>query len=88
MVTFEKIIFTNKETGKSTYLLNRIIGLEQNEYITEDTAAWISWNQKRTDTNLWETHRECHLQYISSELEDSIFQSTYMGIIKNSSQKT
>ena len=38
-VTFEKTLFTNKETGESEYLLDRIIGLEKHERITEDAQA-------------------------------------------------
>ena len=38
-VTFKKTIFTNKETGKSYYLLDRILGLERNERITEDALS-------------------------------------------------
>lgn len=38
-VTFEKTLFTNKETGKSEYLLDRIMGLEKHERITEDALA-------------------------------------------------
>lgn len=38
-VTFKKTLFTNKETGESEYLLDRILGLERNERITEDALA-------------------------------------------------
>ena len=38
-VNFRKTLFTNKETGTSEYLLDRIIGLERNERITEDAEA-------------------------------------------------
>ena len=38
-VNFRKTLFTNKETGSSEYLLDRIIGLERNERITEDAEA-------------------------------------------------
>lgn len=38
-VTFSKTLFTSKETGKSEYLLDRILGLEANERITEDAHA-------------------------------------------------
>ncbi len=38
-VTFNKTLFTNKETGKSEYLLDRIMGLEKHERITEDALA-------------------------------------------------
>ena len=38
-VTFAKTLFTNKETGESEYLLDRIIGLEKHERITEDAQA-------------------------------------------------
>ncbi len=38
-VQFKKTLFTNKETGHSEYLLDRILGLSQNERLTEDTEA-------------------------------------------------
>ena len=38
-VTFKKTLFTNKETGKSEYLLDRIMGLEKHERISEDAQA-------------------------------------------------
>ena len=38
-VTFSKTLFTNKETGKSEYLLDRILGIDPNERLTEDAEA-------------------------------------------------
>lgn len=38
-VNFRKTLFTNKETGSSEYLLDRLIGLDRNERITEDAEA-------------------------------------------------
>lgn len=38
-VTFNKTLFTNKESEKSEYLLDRILGLERNERLTEDAEA-------------------------------------------------
>ena len=38
-VNFEKTLFTNKSTGRSEYLLDRIMGLERNERLTEDAKA-------------------------------------------------
>ncbi|MDD4434442.1 MAG: ISLre2 family transposase [Parabacteroides sp.] len=38
-VTFEKTLFTNKETGESEYLLDRIMGLEKHERISDDALA-------------------------------------------------
>ncbi len=38
-VTFRKTLFTNKETGTSEYLLDRILGLERNERLTQDAEA-------------------------------------------------
>ena len=38
-VRFSKTLFTNKETGESCFLLDRILGLEKNERITEDAEA-------------------------------------------------
>lgn len=38
-VSFRKTLFTSKETGESEYLLDRILGLDRNERITEDAVA-------------------------------------------------
>ena len=38
-VQFQKTLFTNRETGKSEYLLDRIMGLSPNERLTEDAEA-------------------------------------------------
>ena len=38
-VTFNKTLFVSKETGKSEYLVDRILGLEKHERMTEDAEA-------------------------------------------------
>jgi len=38
-VCFDKTLFTNKETGGSEYLLDRILGIARNERLTEDAEA-------------------------------------------------
>lgn len=38
-VTFEKTLFKNKRTGESEYLLDRIMGLEKHERMSEDAVA-------------------------------------------------
>lgn len=38
-VTFSKTLFKNKETKETTYLLDRLMGLEEKERITEDAEA-------------------------------------------------
>lgn len=38
-VNFEKTLFTNKETKESEYLLDRIMGFEKHERISEDALA-------------------------------------------------
>ena len=38
-VTFTKTLFVNKESGKSEYLLDRLLGLEKHERVTEDAVA-------------------------------------------------
>ena len=38
-VQFQKTLFTNRKTGKSEYLLDRILGLSPNERLTEDAEA-------------------------------------------------
>ena len=40
-VVFKKTLFTNKGTGKSEYLPDRILGLNPNERLTEDSEARI-----------------------------------------------
>lgn len=40
-VKFHKTLFENKQTGEMCYLLDRILGLEKNERITEDALAAI-----------------------------------------------
>lgn len=39
MVNFHKTLFTSKETGRSEYLLERILGLKRNERMTEDAEV-------------------------------------------------
>lgn len=38
-VCFEKTLFRNKQTRESAYLLNRIMGIESHERLTEDAQA-------------------------------------------------
>jgi hypothetical protein len=38
-VVFTKTLFTNKETGTSEFLLDRILGMEKHERMTEDAVA-------------------------------------------------
>ena len=38
-VTYEKTLFKNRETGECEYLLDRIMGLEKHERISEDALA-------------------------------------------------
>lgn len=38
-VTFTKTLFVNKENGKSEYLIDRLMGLEKHERVTEDAVA-------------------------------------------------
>ena len=38
-VNFKKTLFTNKHTGEMCYLLDRIMGIEKHERITEDSIA-------------------------------------------------
>ena len=38
-VRFSKTLFTNKETGKSEYLLDRLLEIDPNERLTEDAEA-------------------------------------------------
>lgn len=38
-VTYKKTLFTNKKTGEMEYLLDRIMGFEEHERMTEDAAA-------------------------------------------------
>lgn len=38
-VTFQKTLFFNKQTKKSCYLLDRVLGLKRNQRLTEDAVA-------------------------------------------------
>ena len=38
-VCYKKTLFTNKETGKSEFLIDRLMGLERHERMTEDAKA-------------------------------------------------
>ena len=38
-ITYHKTLFKNKETGKSEYLLDRVMGIEKHARITEDAEA-------------------------------------------------
>lgn len=38
-VTFTKTLFVNKESGKSEYLIDRLMGLDKHERVTEDAMA-------------------------------------------------
>ena len=40
-VTYFRTYFRNKKTGERCYLLDTLIGLEKNEYLTEDAVARI-----------------------------------------------
>lgn len=40
-VAFKKTLFTNKHTGESSYLIDRILGLGKHERITEDAQALL-----------------------------------------------
>lgn len=39
MVCFTKTLFTNRDTGKMEYLLDRVLGMEKHERMTEDAQA-------------------------------------------------
>ncbi len=47
-VTFNKTLFTNKKTGSSEYLLDRILGIERNERLTEDAEARLLYEAVQT----------------------------------------
>ncbi|MFS6555660.1 UPF0236 family protein, partial [Parabacteroides distasonis] len=38
-VCFTKTLFTNRDTGKMEYLLDRVLGMEKHERMTEDAEA-------------------------------------------------
>lgn len=40
-VTYFRTYFKNKKTGERCYLLDKLIGFEKNEYLTEDAIARI-----------------------------------------------
>lgn len=47
-VTFRKTLFTDRETGKSEYLLDRILGFSPNQRISEDAEAALLEEAVRT----------------------------------------
>lgn len=58
-VRFSKTLFTNKETGRSEYLLDRILGLEPNERLTEDAQAKLL--EEAVQTSYRRGGEECSL---------------------------
>lgn len=58
-VRFSKTLFTNKNTGCSEYLLDRILGLEPNERLTEDAEAKLL--EEAVQTSYRRGGEECSL---------------------------
>jgi hypothetical protein len=58
-VRFSKTLFTNKETGCSEYLLDRILGLEPNQRLTEDAGAKLL--EEAVQTSYRRGGEECSL---------------------------
>lgn len=56
---FSKTLFTNKETGHSEYLLDRILGIDPNERITEDAEAKLL--EEAVQTSYRRGGKECSL---------------------------
>lgn len=58
-VRFRKTLFTNRETGHSEYLLDRILGLEPKERLTEDAVAKLL--EEAVQTSYRRGGEECSL---------------------------
>jgi hypothetical protein len=58
-IRFLKTLFTNKETGESEYLLDRILGLEPKERLTEDAEAKLL--KEAVQTSYRRGGKECSL---------------------------
>lgn len=58
-VRFSKTLFTKKETGHSEYLLDRILGIDPNERITEDAEARLL--EEAVQTSYRRGGKECSL---------------------------
>ena len=58
-VSFGKTLFRNKETGKCEYLLDRLLGLEKHERMTEDAEAKML--QEAVQTSYRRGGEECSL---------------------------
>ncbi len=59
-VYFTKTLFTSKETGKSEYLLDRLLGLEEHERMTEDAEAKLL--EEAVQTSYRRGGEECSLE--------------------------
>lgn len=59
-VRFSKTLFTNKETGCSEYLLDRILGLEPNARLTEDAEAKLL--EEAVQTSYRRGGEECSME--------------------------
>lgn len=58
-VTFTKTLFVNKESGKSDYLIDRLMGLDKHERVTEDAVAKML--QEAVQTSYRRGGEECSL---------------------------
>ncbi len=47
-VTFKKTLFKNKQSGEGSYLLDRIMGVDPHERLTEDAEAKMLWEAVQT----------------------------------------
>ena len=76
-VCFEKTLFRNKQTRESAYLLDRILGIESHERLTEDAqaklleeAAQISYRKAGEETSLTD---QVSKQTVKNKLHNLIF---------------
>ena len=58
-VTFTKTLFVNKESGKRDYLIDRLMGLDKHERVTEDAVAKML--QEAVQTSYRRGGEECSL---------------------------
>ena len=83
-VSFEKTLFKNKITGERTYLLDRILGFEEHQRLTEDAKAKMleeavetSYRKAGQATSISDTVSK---QTVKNEIHNLEFQHEYKDL--------
>ena len=66
-VTYQKTLFKNKETGKSEYLLDRVMGIEKHARMTEDAEAELLKEAVQTSYRKGGISASISDEYVSKE---------------------